>query len=109
MNTKGTAAALAAAVLAASCSSGGGTTPAAATQAANTLVCRHYLAQRTWVKKLAFSTLADAAKFAGYIGADDGQARPGTKLRRDLDAMVTAIQAGKPDYAASMLVYRDCT
>ena len=84
-------------------------TPAAAPAGANALVCRHYLAQRAWVKNLASPTLADAAKFAGYVGADDGQARPGTKLRRDLDAMAAAIQAGKSDYAASRLVYGDCT
>src|SRR6185437_15055718 len=80
------------------CGSSAGAPPAG--NGANTLVCRHYLAQRAWVKGLAFPTLAEAAKFAGYVGADDGQAQPGTKLRRDLDAMVTAIQAHQADYAA---------
>ena len=78
------------------------------TSSANALVCRHYLAQRNWVKNLTYPTLADAAKFAGYVAADDGQATPGTQLRHDLDAMVTAIQHHHADYTASKRVYGDC-
>lgn len=75
----------------------------------NDLVCQHYLAQRAWVKHVTFPTLADTAKLMVYIAADDAQAQPGTQLARDLDAMVTDMQAGRPVYAASKRVYADCT
>ena len=102
--------ALAAALVLAGCGGAAAANPrtAAGTSAANALVCKHYLAQRAWVKNLTYPTFADAVKFAGYVGADDGQAAPGTPLRRDLDAMVTAMQHHASEYAASLRVYHDC-
>src|ERR1700730_15520407 len=46
----GAAAVLASCLLVAGCGSPGGNAPAAGTSAANQLVCKHYLAQRNWVK-----------------------------------------------------------
>lgn len=101
------AALIAVLVLAACGGSGSSHAPVTGTQAANALVCRHYLAQRDWVKSITFPTLADVEKMTGYVAADDAQASG--KLRRDLGAMLADIEAGRSDYAASKAVYQDCT
>lgn len=106
----------AAALMATGCGSGAASGQTAATHApgpspgaaANALVCRHYLKQRSWAKHLAMPTLADAAKLVQYVAADDASAVPGTKLRRDLDAMVADYSAHRAVYAASKRVYYDC-
>lgn len=103
---RGVLGAAAAALVLALAACGGGT-PAPATSG-NALVCQHYLAQRSWLKHVTYPTLADALKFRGYVAADDGQAQPGTQLRRDLDAMSADMAASRPDYAASKRVYYDC-
>jgi hypothetical protein len=80
--------------------------PAGGTQAANTLVCKHYLIQRAWVKNLTTPTVADALKFEGYVTVDAAQSTG--QLHRDLTAMSAAEQAGGSSYAESTAVYHDC-
>lgn len=109
MNVNGvklTAATAVAVAALAGCSSGNA--PPGGTSAGNALVCRHYLAQRNWVKSLTQPTVADAQQFYLDISVDEGQASG--KLYRDLLAMVkNATTRGRAYYAASARVYGDCT
>jgi prolyl-tRNA editing enzyme YbaK/EbsC (Cys-tRNA(Pro) deacylase) len=106
-------AAMMAAVAIAGCAAHGTSTtaaksaPVSGTQAANTLVCQHYLKQRAWVKGLTYPTLGDALKFEGYVAADSAEASG--KLGRDLGKMLKSMQAKQGDHAASAVVYYDCT
>jgi hypothetical protein len=104
--------AIAAAALAALALAGcGGTTASSAHSAlspANALVCKHYIAQRKWVKSLTFPTLADVEKLAMAIGADAADATPGTKLARDLNTMASSMGHQPAEYNASVRILHDC-
>lgn len=85
--------------LAAGCSSG--------TPSANQLVCRHYLAQRDWVKHLVQPTVADGFQFITDVNVDEGQSVG--RLHADLLSMLETMNAGGDAYyKASARVYSDC-
>lgn len=97
-----------AAAAAAACTSATANAPLKGTPAANALVCRHYLAQRNWVKHLTRPTAADAEQFINDVSVDESQATG--KLFHDLFAMVrNSTTEGNAYYEASVRVYRDCT
>src|SRR6266702_7274899 len=73
----------------------------------NTRVCAHFRAQQHWKQNLVYPTMADVAKVMIYTAADDAEATPGSKLRRDLDQMLLDMQ-GKPNHYKNGTVSADC-
>jgi hypothetical protein len=86
----------------------GGAAAGASHDAGNVRVCQHYRTQRAYVKNLSEPTIADAVKWMGWVGADAGEATPGTRLAGDLGQMATDMQASRSLYAVSGRVLKDC-
>jgi ABC-type glycerol-3-phosphate transport system substrate-binding protein len=104
-----TSRALAAAATALTLAACGGNAAAQPTRNVNNIrVCHHYRTQRAYVKNLAEPSIADALKWMGWVGADAGEATPGTQLASDLGEMSADMQTSKNLYAISTRVLKDC-